>query len=173
MPVRQRVVCGVREAGRTVTAGDVPARVLVCGARGGEGVRPGRGRPGEAAGGAGKAGAAGGKGVRADSNEDSGCALPGGRAVVRVMARQAPGRRGNLRGRARRPRVGRFPASACSLGLRRTARCWPGSRGLRPGTVRRTGRPFIRVRQPAAIPRRQLICRLICIPADSGIPWRR
>jgi hypothetical protein len=56
MRVRFRVACGVREASRTVTAGEVSARVLVCGARGGEGVRPGRGRRARRrAGGAGKA----------------------------------------------------------------------------------------------------------------------
>jgi hypothetical protein len=38
------------------------------------------------------------------------------------------------------------------------------------GTVRETGRPFSQVRQSAAIPHRQLICQLIRIPADSGIP---
>ena len=35
------------------------------------------------------------------------------------------------------------------------------------------GRPFGRVREPAAIPCCQLICQLIRIPADSGITWRR
>jgi hypothetical protein len=42
-----------------------------------------------------------------------------------------------------------------------------------PGTVRRTGRPFSQARQPVVIPHRQLICQLIRIPADSGMPWLR
>jgi hypothetical protein len=81
------------------------------------------------------------------------------------------------RERVRRPRAGRFPASplsrpasACPLPEGKAAGRVPG---LRPGTVSRTGRPFSRIRQPAAIPRRQLICLLIRLPADSGAPFQR
>jgi hypothetical protein len=41
------------------------------------------------------------------------------------------------------------------------------------GTVRITGRPFSRAGGPAAIPHRQLIRIPLCIPADSGMSWRR
>jgi hypothetical protein len=67
---------------------------------------------------------------------------------------------------------------ARSPGLRRTARCRRGGPpagfpGQGPKTVSRTDRPFSRIRQPAAIPRRQLICLLIRLPADSGAPFQR
>jgi hypothetical protein len=40
------------------------------------------------------------------------------------------------------------------------------------GTVSGTGRPFIQVREPVTLPRRQLICLPIRIPAESGGSWR-
>lgn len=102
-------------------------------------------------------------------------ALPGGRAGARVTARQAPGRRGSLRGRARRPRpAGSRPARSAGSG----AHCWrvrPSAAfaGRGQGTVRRTGRPFTRVRGPAAIPVRQLIRTPIRTPVKGGVPWWR
>lgn len=84
----------------------------------------------------------------------------------------------NLPGTGSPATAGWFPASPLS----RPASACPadGGEGRRPGsvagpgTVSRTGRPFSRVRQPAAIPRRRLICLLIRLPADSGTPfqWR-
>jgi hypothetical protein len=101
-------------------------------------------------------------------------ALPGERAVARAAARQAPGRRGNLPRTGSpatgRPVPGQSAQPACVAAGGKAADQVPG---LGPGTVSRTGRPFSRVRQPAAIPRRQLICLLIRLPADSGAPFQR
>jgi hypothetical protein len=84
------------------------------------------------------------------------------------------------RGRARRPQAGRPRAgrpAARSPGRRGTARCRRGappaaSRGR--GTVSGNGRPFTGIREPVALPCRQLTCRLLRVPADSGAPfqWR-
>jgi hypothetical protein len=74
------------------------------------------------------------------------------------------------------PATGRSARGQHPLG--RTVRCRRGRPsagfpGREPGTVRRAGRPFRRVREPAAIPHRQLIRIPIRIPADSGMPSRR
>jgi hypothetical protein len=44
--------------------------------------------------------------------------------------------------------------------------------GQRPGTVSRISRPFSRIREPAAMPHRQLIRTPIRVPADSGAPFK-
>jgi hypothetical protein len=118
--------------------------------------------------------------------EVPGSAFPAGPGPCPAAARRwsanrfhlhAARERGNLPG-VRRPRAGRFPASPLS---RPASACLaPGAEGRRPG-FRGWGRersaeladPFSRVREPAALPRRQLICLLIRIPADSGVSWRR
>ncbi len=53
-----------------------------------------------------------------------------------------------------------------------------GAEGLRPGspgegTVSGNGRPFTGIREPAALPCRQLIRQLIGVPVNSGVPFRR
>jgi hypothetical protein len=72
----------------------------------------------------------------------------GRRVVARAAARQAPRRRGNLPGRARRPRAGRLATSAplarsadCPLSARRASAGCPGAGR---GTVSRISRPFSR-----------------------------
>jgi hypothetical protein len=67
----------------------------------------------------------------------------------------------------RRPWSAAGPPAAGAEGLR------PGARDKGPGTVSRISRPFSRVRQPVAVPHRQLICLLIRLPADSGAPFQR
>jgi len=94
----------------------------------------------------------------------------GTRSVARSAARQAPRRRGSLPGRARRPR----PAGTRPPGPRTARRRGgPPARcpGQRPGTVSRISRPFSRIREPAAMPHRQLIRTPIRVPADSGAPF--
>ena len=60
-----------------------------------------------------------------------------------------------------------FVDAARAEGLR------PGSQGSDRGRSSRTGRPFSRVREPAAIPHRQLIHIPIWVPADSGTSFQR
>lgn len=68
-----------------------------------------------------------------------------------------------------------FPASPLT---RPAADSAVGAEGRRPGswgwagTVSRTGRPFSRVREPAAVPHRQLIRVPIRVPADSRPPFQ-
>jgi len=87
---------------------------------------------------------------------------PGPGRGRRAAARQAPRRRGNLPGRARRPRgpAGSRPAPR-SPGSQRDrplpARRAPPGFPRPAGTVSRNDRPFIRVREPVTRPHRQLI----------------
>jgi len=67
------------------------------------------------------------------------------RSGRRAAARQAPRRRGNLPGRARRPRAGRLTAGTRPPGPRTARRRGgPPARcpGQGPGTVSRISRPF-------------------------------
>ena len=67
------------------------------------------------------------------------------------------------------------PARPVRGGTARCRRGGPPARcpGQGPGTVSRISRPFIRVREPVALPHRQLIRVPIRVPADSGAPFQR
>jgi len=99
--------------------------------------------------------------------------LPAECAAGRATARQAPGRRGSVGGRAHRacprPAPGSPGFATGGPGLTRAA----SGRVAGAGTVRGAGRPFGRIREPAPIPLRWLIRVPISTPPEGGVPSRR
>ena len=80
------------------------------------------------------------------------------------------GARGRAPGGAWRMPARPGPRRDCRRSLAAGDGLRPGSGSGHRGTVRGAGRPFGQVREPAAIPHRQLICTPFRIPADTGSP---